>query len=58
MIDLARRSRRSADINGVTYAWDITGNWLWQAPVFARGGTMLNPDETKWRSTDRKASSR
>ncbi|MGY3608437.1 MULTISPECIES: ABC transporter substrate-binding protein [unclassified Bradyrhizobium] len=35
------------DINGVTYVWDITGNWLWQAPVFARGGTMLNTDETK-----------
>ncbi|MDD1526188.1 ABC transporter substrate-binding protein [Bradyrhizobium sp. WBOS7] len=35
------------DTNGVTYAWDITGNWLWQAPVFARGGTMLNADETK-----------
>ncbi|MGL3111897.1 extracellular solute-binding protein [Bradyrhizobium sp. BR 1432] len=25
----------------------MTGNWLWQAPVFARGGTMLNADETK-----------
>ncbi|MGX9429813.1 MULTISPECIES: ABC transporter substrate-binding protein [Bradyrhizobium] len=35
------------DINGVTYVWDITGNWLWQAPVFARGGSMLNTDETK-----------
>ena len=35
------------DINGITYAWDITGNWLWQAPVFSRGGTMLNADETK-----------
>jgi multiple sugar transport system substrate-binding protein len=35
------------DINGVTYVWDITGNWLWQGPVFARGGTMLNADETK-----------
>ncbi|EKE79010.1 ABC transporter substrate-binding protein [Oceanibaculum indicum] len=35
------------DINGITYVWDITGNWLWQAPVFAQGGTMLNADETK-----------
>jgi multiple sugar transport system substrate-binding protein len=35
------------DINGITYVWDITGNWLWQAPVFAQGGTMLNEDETK-----------
>ena len=38
---------RVADVNGITYAWDITGNWLWQAPVFARGCTMLNSDETK-----------
>ncbi len=35
------------DINGITYVWDITGNWLWQAPVFAQGGTMLNADESK-----------
>jgi len=35
------------DINGVTYAWDITGNWLWQAPVFSQGGTMLDAKETK-----------
>lgn len=34
------------DINGLTYAWDITGNWLWQAPVFSQGGTMLTADET------------
>ncbi|WP_341913589.1 ABC transporter substrate-binding protein [Ferrovibrio terrae] len=35
------------DINGATIAWDITGNWLWQAPVFSQGGSMLNADETK-----------
>lgn len=35
------------DINGITYVWDITGNWLWQAPVFSQGGSMLNADETK-----------
>ena len=35
------------DINGVTYAWDITGNWLWQAPVFSQGGTMLTADESE-----------
>jgi multiple sugar transport system substrate-binding protein len=33
--------------HGVTYSWDITGNWLWQAPVFSQGGTMLNADESK-----------
>ena len=47
--DRSRQKDQGArpDINGITYAWDITGNWLWQAPVFARGGTMLNADETK-----------
>ena len=35
------------DINGMTYVWDITGNWLWQAPVFAQGGSMLTEDEKK-----------
>ncbi|WP_374303165.1 ABC transporter substrate-binding protein [Ferrovibrio sp.] len=35
------------DVNGATIAWDITGNWLWQAPVFSQGGEMLNKDESK-----------
>lgn len=35
------------DVNGATIAWDITGNWLWQAPVFSQGGSMLNADESK-----------
>ncbi|MFN4275617.1 MAG: ABC transporter substrate-binding protein [Ferrovibrio sp.] len=35
------------DVNGATIAWDITGNWLWQAPVFSQGGSMLNADENK-----------
>src|SRR5688572_16502555 len=48
LIELARKIKAlGPDISGITYAWDITGNWLWQAPVFARGGTMLNSDETK-----------
>ena len=48
IIDLAKKIKASApDVNGVTYVWDITGNWLWQAPVFSRGGSMLNADETK-----------
>ncbi|KPF89988.1 sugar ABC transporter substrate-binding protein [Rhodopseudomonas sp. AAP120] len=48
LIDLAKKVKAlGPDLNGITYAWDITGNWLWQAPVFARGGTMLNADETK-----------
>jgi multiple sugar transport system substrate-binding protein len=36
-----------ADINGMSYAWNITGNWLFQAPVFSQGGSMLNEDETR-----------
>lgn len=48
LFDLAKKIRAtSPGVNGLTYAWDITGNWLWQAPVSARGGTMLNADETK-----------
>ncbi|MGX7743069.1 ABC transporter substrate-binding protein [Rhodopseudomonas parapalustris] len=48
VLDLAKKIKAlGPDTNGITYAWDITGNWLWQAPVFARGGTMLNADETK-----------
>jgi len=48
VIDLAKKIKATgSDINGVTYAWDITGNWLWQAPVFSQGGKMLNADETK-----------
>lgn len=48
LFDLAKKIKATTPgANGMTYAWDITGNWLWQAPVFARGGTMLNADETK-----------
>ncbi|MFT3940002.1 ABC transporter substrate-binding protein [Rhodopseudomonas sp.] len=48
LLDLAKKVKAlGPDTNGITYAWDITGNWLWQAPVFARGGSMLNADETK-----------
>lgn len=47
LIDLAKKIKAlEPGINGVTYAWDITGNWLWQGPVFARGGSMLNADES------------
>jgi len=34
-------------INGLHYDWEITGNWLWQAMVFSKAGTMLNGDETQ-----------
>lgn len=46
VIALARKIHDlGPDINGITYVWDITGNWLWQAPVFAQGGSMLSADE-------------
>ena len=48
VIGLANKVRGlGADINGVTMAWDITGNWLWQAPVLSQGGSMLTADEKK-----------
>lgn len=48
VIALARKIHDlGPDINGITYVWDITGNWLWQAPVFSQGGSMLNADESK-----------
>jgi multiple sugar transport system substrate-binding protein len=33
------------DIHGMHFAWDITGNWLWQALNHSHCGSMLNPDE-------------
>jgi multiple sugar transport system substrate-binding protein len=48
VIALAKKIKAlGGDVNGVTYAWDITGNWLWQAPVFSQGGTMLDAKEGK-----------
>jgi multiple sugar transport system substrate-binding protein len=48
VIALARKiDALGPDINGMTYIWDITGNWLWQAPVFAQGGSMLSDDESR-----------
>lgn len=48
VIALANRIRAlGTDVNGVTMAWDITGNWLWQAPVLSQGGSMLSADEKK-----------
>ena len=48
IIDVARKAKAA---NSGTYSmhldWEITGNWMWQALVFANGGTMLTPDEKK-----------
>ncbi|WP_116474360.1 ABC transporter substrate-binding protein [Zobellella maritima] len=46
VIELSRQiDALGEDITGMVYGWQITGNWLWQAPVFSRGGAMLSADE-------------
>ena len=35
------------DVSGMSFAWDIAGNWMWQALVMSHGGTMLTADEKK-----------
>ncbi|CAB3749450.1 ABC transporter substrate-binding protein [Paraburkholderia humisilvae] len=48
VIALARKiGRLDPNTGGMFYAWDETGNWMWQALVFSRGGTMLSADERK-----------
>lgn len=48
VIDLAKRiNALGGGTNGLFYAWDETGNWMWQALVFSRGGTMLDAAERK-----------
>ncbi|PLZ02866.1 ABC transporter substrate-binding protein [Burkholderia sp. WAC0059] len=48
VIDLAKRiNALGSGTNGLFYAWDETGNWMWQSLVFSRGGTMLDASERK-----------
>ncbi|WP_296082334.1 ABC transporter substrate-binding protein [uncultured Agrobacterium sp.] len=47
IIELAKKINAQGEADGVMAEWSITGNWLWQAMVFANGGTMLTADETK-----------
>nr|WP_321271251.1 ABC transporter substrate-binding protein [Alcaligenes faecalis] len=48
IIVLAERARQATPgTNGLHYDWEVTGNWLWQAMVFSKGGTMLNADESQ-----------
>ena len=35
------------DKYGMFYAWAITGNWFWLAPVFSQGGSMMDAKESK-----------
>lgn len=30
---------------GFYFQWDVTGNWMWQALLFSRGGHILSEDE-------------
>ncbi|WP_334249231.1 extracellular solute-binding protein [Bradyrhizobium symbiodeficiens] len=58
LIALARKIKALGnDTNGVTYAWDITGNWLWQARSSRAAAPCSMPTRPRSPSTDRKASS-
>lgn len=35
------------NVTGFHYDWQITGNWSWQALLFAHGGTMMDAEETR-----------
>lgn len=35
------------DIHGLIYDYEMTGNWLFQALIFSKGGEMTSPDEKK-----------
>lgn len=43
----ARINALGNDVSGISLAWDISGNWMWQALVASHGGTMLTADEKK-----------
>jgi multiple sugar transport system substrate-binding protein len=36
-----------SDIKGLIYDYEITGNWMFQALIFSKGGEMTSPDEKK-----------
>lgn len=45
---LARKSKAATPgTHSIHMDWEITGNWMWQALVFANDGTMLTADEKK-----------
>ncbi|MDO1585513.1 ABC transporter substrate-binding protein [Rhizobium oryzicola] len=47
IVALSKKIKAGGEADGIGTEWAITGNWLWQAMVFANGGTMLNADESK-----------
>ncbi|MCK4489538.1 MAG: extracellular solute-binding protein, partial [Anaerolineales bacterium] len=34
------------EIHGLNYVWDLTGNWMFQALIFSKGGEMMYSDGT------------
>ncbi len=48
VISLAEKiNALGSDTNGIFYAWDETGNWMWQSLLFSHGGAMLDESEQK-----------
>lgn len=48
IIKLGEASRKaSPQTGGIYFDWGITGNWLWQALLFADGGKILDSTEKK-----------
>jgi multiple sugar transport system substrate-binding protein len=48
VFELARKIKAlGGNTQGFHFDWDITGNWMFQALVFAQGGAMLSEDEKK-----------
>ena len=41
----SRIDNRAQNRTGFYFQWDITGNWMWQALLFSRGGRILSEDE-------------
>jgi multiple sugar transport system substrate-binding protein len=40
-----RIDNRAQNRTGFYFQWDVTGNWMWQALLFSRGGRILSDDE-------------
>ena len=48
VISLAKKiNDLGSGTNGIFYAWDETGNWMWQSLLFSHGGAMLDNSEQK-----------
>ena len=40
-----RIDNKAQNRTGFYFQWDVTGNWMWQALLFSRGGRILSEDE-------------